>query len=70
MDYKIQNMTDDYISNLRQLFVEEFNVIPKHFRQELDQYIKMINEKSKMFTRETLKLMDQDDNEAINKYMN
>lgn len=70
MDYKIQNMTDDYIRNLRQLFVEEFNVIPKHFRQELDQYIKMINEKSKMFTRETLKLMDQDDNEAINKYMN
>ena len=45
MDYKIQNATDVYIRDLRQLFVEEFNVIPKHFRQELDQYIKMINEK-------------------------
>jgi len=70
MDYKIQNTTDVYISNLRQLFVEEFTVIPKDFRQELDQYIKMINEKSKMFTLETLKLLDQKDDEVINKYMN
>jgi len=70
MDYKIQNTTDVYIGNLRQLFVEEFNVIPKHFRQELDQYIKMINEKSKIFTLETLKLLDQNDHEVINKYMN
>ena len=69
MDYKIQNLTDSYIGEMRAMFAEEFKFIPKHIRQELDQYIKMIREKSLMFIAEYQKLMDQDDNEAINKYM-
>ena len=69
MDYRIQNHTDTYISEIRALFVDEFKVIPKHVRQKLDQYIKMIREKSGMFVAEYLKLMDQDDKEMINKYM-
>ena len=69
MDYKIQNNTDAYIINLRQLFDEEFNVIPKHFRQELDQYIKAISEKVKIFIAEITKLLDNDDSEVTNKYI-
>ena len=69
MDYKIQNVTSIYLHDLRAAFVEEYNVIPKHIKQELEQYIKMINEKSNMFVKEYLKLIEQDDKEATNKYM-
>ena len=60
---------------LRALFVDEFKIIPIDVRQELtgtfawlDQYIKMLHEKTTMFIKEYLKLMDQEDDMVKNKY--
>ena len=69
MDYQIQNLTANYQSELRKLFVEEFTLIPKHLRLELDHYIKIIDEQSKLFIQAYLNLMDQSDKEMTKKYL-
>jgi hypothetical protein len=69
MDYRIQIRTENYIKELRALFVDEFKIIPKDVRQELNQYIEMLHEKTTIFIKEYLKLMDQEDEKVRNKYL-
>ena len=68
MEYKIQNATDTYISNLRLLFTEEFTLIPKDIKSEVDAFIRVIQKDQKVFIDAIDSHFTKSDKDMMQKY--